>query len=103
MPTGDAGWQPFLPGVSIEVLHELDGVMSYLLRLAPAAVLSPHRHPNDEECLVLQRRVTIGPDLGVSAGGFHLARRDALHAPISSAVGATLFLRGASPRPGQLV
>ena len=103
VPAGDAGWQPFLPGVSIKVLHDQEGVMSYLLRLAPGAVLSSHRHPNDEECLVLQRRVTIGPDLEVSAGGFHLARRDALHAPISSAGGATLFLRGVWPHPGQLV
>jgi anti-sigma factor ChrR (cupin superfamily) len=103
VPAGEAGWQPFQPGVAIKVLHEQDGVMSYLLKLAPGAVLSPHRHPVDEECLVLEGRVTIGADLEVGAGGFHLARRDALHAPITSAGGATLFLRGASPHPGQLV
>jgi quercetin dioxygenase-like cupin family protein len=103
VPAGRDGWQPFQPGVEIKVLHEADGIMSYLLRLAPGAVLAPHRHPIDEECVVLEGRVCIGSTLEIGAGSFHLAHRDALHAPISTVDGATIFLRGASPHPDQLV
>jgi quercetin dioxygenase-like cupin family protein len=103
VPVETGTWQPFQPGVAIKVLHEQDGVMSYLLRLAPGATLGAHRHPVDEECLVLDGRVRIGATLELGAGSYHLARRDALHAPISSVDGATIFLRGACPHPGQLV
>ena len=103
VPASGGAWQPFQPGVQIKVLHEDGGIMSYLLRLAPGAVLSAHRHPVDEECVVLEGSVRIGDALEVAAGGFHLARRDALHAPISTVAGATIFLRGASPQPSHLV
>lgn len=103
VPSGTQGWQPFQPGVEIKVLHEADGIMSYLLRLAPGAALAPHRHPVDEECVVLEGRVRIGSTIEIGAGSFHLARRDALHAPISTVDGATIFLRGASPHPADLV
>lgn len=96
-------WQAFQEGVMIKVLHEAEGVMSYLLRLAAGAVLPAHRHPVDEECVVLEGSVRIGTQLLVSAGGFHLARKDALHASITSDRGATLFLRGASPHPAVIV
>jgi anti-sigma factor ChrR (cupin superfamily) len=100
---GEDSWQPFQPGVAIKVLHEAEGIMSYLLRLAPGAVIPAHRHPVDEECMVLEGTLHIGAELVVPAGGFHLARRDALHAPITSVTGATIFLRGASPHPADLV
>ena len=91
-----AGWQPFGAGVSIKVLHEAGGIMSYLLRLAPGAALPAHRHPVDEECVVLEGEVQIGA-LRVAAGGFHLGRKDVLHDRLCSAGGALIFLRGAVP------
>ncbi|WP_372524508.1 cupin domain-containing protein [Piscinibacter sp.] len=100
---GSGDWSPFLPGVHIKVLHESGGIMSYLLRLQPGAVIPPHRHPIDEECVVMQGRLQIGDDLLLAAGGFHLAHKDTLHAPLSSVDGATIFLRGASPRAEHLV
>jgi quercetin dioxygenase-like cupin family protein len=103
VPAAQGTWQPFQPGVEIKVLHEADGIMSYLLRLAPGAALAAHRHPIDEECVVLEGRVRIGDTLEIGTGAFHLARRDALHAPISTVDGAMIFLRGASPHPGHLV
>ena len=96
-------WQPFKQGVDIKVLHEADGIMSYLLRLAPGAVVDAHRHPFDEECVVMEGVVRIGDDLIVQAGGFHLAHKNTLHAPITSEGGATIYLRGASPHPADLV
>jgi quercetin dioxygenase-like cupin family protein len=93
----EPGWQPFLPGVQIRVLHEADGVLSYLLRLAPGASLPPHRHALDEECVVLDGTLRVGTHTEVRAGGYHLAHRGALHPTVSTATGATIFLRGAVP------
>jgi anti-sigma factor ChrR (cupin superfamily) len=97
------GWKPFHHGVEIKVLHRTGDVMSYLLRLAPGATLPAHRHPIDEECVVLEGRLRIGHELFVEAGGFHLAHRDALHATITSDDGATIFLRGAIPHATLIV
>jgi anti-sigma factor ChrR (cupin superfamily) len=94
---GDGLWRPFAPGVQIKLLHEAGDIWSYLLRLAPGAQLPAHRHPVDEECVVLEGTMRIG-DLRVEAGGFHLGRRDVLHAPLTSEGGALLFLRGARPQ-----
>jgi len=95
-------WQPFDQGVQIKVLHESGGVMSYLLRLDAGASLPPHRHPVDEECVVLEGDIRIG-DLHLHAGSFHLGRRDVLHDRLSTDGGAVIFLRGATPEVAHLV
>lgn len=89
-------WQRFGHGLSMKVLHEAGGIMSYLVRLAPGAQLPGHRHPVDEECVVLEGAVQIG-DLHVDAGGFHLGRKDVLHDVLRSEDGAVIYLRGAVP------
>lgn len=95
---GDEGqWQPFLDGVAIKVLREHDGLLSYLLRLEAGATLPPHRHPQDEECIVLEGRLRVGSRVEIGPGGYHLARGGALHARITTDTGATIFLRGAVP------
>jgi len=94
---GGGEWQPFIDGVRIKVLHENEGMLSYLLRLEPGASLPPHRHPVDEECVVLEGSVQVGSRHLMGPGDFHLARRGALHATISTTTGATVFLRGAVP------
>lgn len=96
-------WQPFLDGVAIKVLREHAGVLSYLLRLDPGAVLPPHRHPLDEECVVLQGSLRVGSSTEIGPGGYHLAYGGALHATISAPTGATVFLRGAVPEASQLL
>ena len=95
------GWRDFMPGVQIQVLREHEGVLTCLLRLAPGASLPAHRHPMDEECVVLAGTLRVGSQIEVGPGGYHLAPRGALHASISSATGATIFLRGAVPEAGQ--
>lgn len=89
-------WRTFMAGIQIKVLHESSGIMSYLLKLEAGAVIPPHHHPLDEECVVLEGELLIG-DLCVPAGGFHLARQGVPHARITTHTGATLFLRGARP------
>ena len=97
------GFLPFLPGIERKVLHKADGIMSYLLRLAPGAVLPAHRHPVDEECVVLSGELHIGQELQLRAGDFHLGRRHIAHAPIGTDSGAIIFLRGAVPRADLLI
>jgi anti-sigma factor ChrR (cupin superfamily) len=92
-----AAWQPFLPGVSIKLLREQEGILSYLLRLQPGAALPAHRHPLDEECVVLEGRLQVGSRIEFGQGAYHLAHGGTLHARISSPSGATIFLRGAVP------
>jgi anti-sigma factor ChrR (cupin superfamily) len=99
---GDGHWRPFGPGLQIKLLHDAGEIWSYLLKLAPGARLPSHRHPVDEECVVLEGDVWVG-DQRVAAGGFHLGRQDVLHAPITTVDGATLFLRGARPEAGHLI
>ena len=91
-------WQAFGPGLHVKVLHEDGGTMSYLLRLEPGASLPAHRHPQDEECIVLEGTLRVGSRIEVGTGAYHRARRGALHATIFSDTGATLFLRGAVPQ-----
>ncbi|MCG2594609.1 cupin domain-containing protein [Ramlibacter sp. XY19] len=94
---GAEGWQPFLPGIRCKVLYEQAGTLSYLLELAPGAVLPGHRHSQDEECLVLRGRLRIGDQLVVEEGDFHVGLAGVLHAPITTDAGALIFLRGAAP------
>lgn len=103
VPPADDGFQPFVDGVRIKVLHEAGGMMSYLLRFAAGAALPAHRHPADEACLVLEGELQIGAHLAVPAGGFHLAPAGSLHAPVASRGGALIFLHGAVPEVADLI
>ena len=91
-------WRPFGAGVAVKVLHQRDGVMSYLLRLEAGARLPAHRHPIDEECVVLAGTLQVGSRVRLGPGSYHRAHQGALHAPVSTDTGATIFLRGAIPR-----
>ena len=95
---GSVAWRPFLPGIERQVLHESDGVMCYLLRFAPGSTLPAHRHPIDEECVVLAGSVRIG-SLVLGNGSFQKVRSGVLDADTTSDRGAVIYLRGAPPRP----
>ena len=97
------GWQPFAPGVELKLLHRSEQAQSYLLRLAPGASLPPHRHPADEECVVLAGCVQVGSHTQIGPGGYHRAQQGALHPTVGSRDGATIFLRGAVPEPGHVL
>ncbi|MGL4231354.1 MAG: cupin domain-containing protein [Casimicrobium sp.] len=96
-------WQTFLDKIEFKLLNHVDGVASYLLRMQPGAVLPAHRHPIDEECVVLEGELRIGDQLILKAGGFHLAKKDIPHADISTDTGALIFLRGAMPTAEDVV
>lgn len=89
-------WQPLGPGVTMKILHQDGDTLSYLLRLQPGASLPAHRHPRDEECLVLEGEMHIG-EVVLGPGGYHLGRQGVLHDRLCSPGGALIFLRGAAP------
>jgi len=99
----DGVWWPLRTGVRIKVLHRGEGVQTYLLRMQPGARLPAHRHPVDEECLVLEGTLWMGERTVVGPGSYHFAHRGALHPSICAPEGATLFLRGAAPSPDQVL
>lgn len=99
---GEGSWEAFGPGLQRKVLNFEGGIMSYLVRLQAGASLSAHRHPVDEECVVLEGEVQIG-SLRLAVGGFHLGRRDLPHDRLRSEGGALIFLRGAAPEAEHLL
>ncbi len=103
IPADADTWKPFLPGVAIKVLHRHADMMSYLLRMQPGSVIPAHRHPHEEECVVLEGSIHIG-DVRLSAGGFLLVHEGVLHGElVAESEGATLYLRGARPRAEHVV
>jgi len=102
LDANEGSWHKLLPGIDRKVLHEEAGVMSYLLRFAPGAVLPAHRHPVDEECVVLQGTIRIGT-LVLGPGGYHRVPRDVLDADSTTDDGCVIYLRGATPKAEHLV
>lgn len=93
-------WQQVGPGVERKVLWDSGQARSWMVRLAPGAVVVAHAHPMDEECVVMQGSVRIG-DLLLEAGDFHVGRQGSEHALTTSETGALVYLRGArADEPG---
>jgi anti-sigma factor ChrR (cupin superfamily) len=98
---GEGDWRVFLPGVHLKPLAREGDTLTYLLRLDPGAIVVPHEHPQDEECIVLAGEAHIG-DLVLRAGDYHLAPQGVPHDAVRSTTGALLFLRGAIPAFGHI-
>ena len=80
-------------GVSVKLLFvdkERDTVTT-LVRLAPGASISRHRHLGVEQCLVLEGEVHSG-GLLLRGGDFNCAMRGSVHDEISTETGALLLL-----------
>jgi anti-sigma factor ChrR (cupin superfamily) len=90
---GGDGWETLSPGVQRKLLARDGASECALLRLAPGACAPAHFHDVGEECLVLEGSFTIAPDLVLSAGDFHVARRGSAHGAVHSETGALLYLR----------
>lgn len=88
-------WHTVLPGVEKKQLHvdARQGMESFLLRLAPGAVLPQHVHQQTEQCLVLEGEIHVGGHR-CFAGDFHVAPEGVNHPAIASETGALLYLHG---------
>ena len=92
----EGSWQTVRPGIEKKVL-DIDrsaGMHSYLLRIAPGALIPAHAHAKTEECLVIEGDVVFGGTV-LQAGDYHVAPAGIGHPDITSRNGGLLFLRGA--------
>jgi DNA-binding CsgD family transcriptional regulator/quercetin dioxygenase-like cupin family protein len=91
---GERRWRRSqLPGVSLRLLRREGGVRLALWRLAPGAAIPPHRHRQDEECLILAGELRQGARR-FGAGAFILARAGTRQAAVCAPRGALLLIRG---------
>jgi quercetin dioxygenase-like cupin family protein len=87
-------WAPFVPGIHIKTLRrdEAQGTQTSLWRLQPGAVVPPHPHHHEEECLVLEGSV-VQEGVEYRAGDYLLAPVGEMHAPFTTPQGALLLIR----------
>ncbi|MGH8611050.1 MAG: cupin domain-containing protein [Gammaproteobacteria bacterium] len=92
----EGGWTKLGPLVEMKLLRNDQESRSYLLKMHPGAVLPPHQHMLDEECLMLEGEVWIG-DIHLCAGDYHVAAKGTPHGAIRTSTGGVAFLRGPHP------
>ncbi len=90
------GWTRLGPLVEMKLLRSDKESRSYLLKLHPGAMLPPHQHTLEEECLMLEGEVWIG-NIHLRAGDYHVAAKGARHQEIRTTTGGLAFMRGAHP------
>jgi quercetin dioxygenase-like cupin family protein len=91
-------WVAAGPGVEVKVLRLDRGQNSQtvMIRMQPGSQIVPHRHNQEEECLVLEGEIMIG-DHRVGPGDMHIAAAGARHPPIFAPRGALLCIRSEIP------
>ncbi len=97
-------WVPFVPGIHIKTLRrdEVEGTQTSLWRLSPGAVVPPHPHIREEECLVLAGSI-FHDGVQYFEGDFLLAAVGERHHAFLAPEGALLIIRGELlPSPEQL-
>ena len=90
----DHGWERMAPGVERKVLWVSGGAQSCMVRMAPGASVTAHSHAMDEECVVLEGTLHIGPDIVLNAGDFHVGRKGSTHELATTQTGALVVLEG---------
>jgi anti-sigma factor ChrR (cupin superfamily) len=85
-------WRPILPGIRIKSLRKGEGTETTLWRIEAGAVVPPHPHRQQEECLVLEGSV-IQAGVEYFAGDFLLAEAGLDHEMFLSPHGALLMIR----------
>lgn len=90
----EGDWQRLFDGVFKKKLlaDDGEGSESYLLRIEPGAECPAHSHTKTEECLVLEGEMIIGA-ARFKAGDYHAAPPEVPHLPITSEIGALLYIR----------
>jgi quercetin dioxygenase-like cupin family protein len=91
---GSIAWIELTPGVSINLLRvdpETENMTAYI-RMQPGAVYPAHRHPQTEECLVVEGEIFIGSHC-LRAGDMHVASSGTGHGMVTSPKGALMLLR----------
>jgi quercetin dioxygenase-like cupin family protein len=91
----EGAWRIIGPGVERKLLWSNGSMESWMVRLAPGAIVRGHLHSHDEECVVLAGSLRIGPHLLLRQGDFHVAATGSMHESVTTETGALVYLRGA--------
>ena len=88
-------WQALLPGILIKTLRKdpATGTQTTLWRVAPGAVVPPHPHSHEEECLVIEGSI-IKDGVEYFPGDYLLAEVGERHTAFESPRGALFLIRG---------
>ena len=87
-------WRELSPGVRVKALGGEPGSRSFLLELKQGAALPPHRHFQDEECVVLSGTMML-ENVRAAAGAYHVAPAGSRHGRVQAQTNARIYLRGA--------
>ena len=92
---GQGEWTPFVPGIHIKTLRRdpHSSTQTSLWRIEPGAVIPPHPHASEEECLVLSGSV-VHDGVEYHTGDYLLAAPGERHKAFTSPNGALLMIRG---------
>jgi quercetin dioxygenase-like cupin family protein len=87
--------------VQVRVLRkdEAHNNQTILIRMLPGASIVPHPHSQEEECLVIEGSVDVGPHR-LYEGDMHVVSPGARHPEIISPRGALLMIRSEIPPAG---
>ena len=91
----EGDWTPFLPGIHIKTLRRdpHSRTQTSLWRIDPGAIIPPHPHSSEEECLVLSGSV-VHDGVQYRTGDYLLAAPGERHKTFTSPDGALLMIRG---------
>lgn len=92
---GEGEWTPFVPGIHVKTLRKdlHSCTQTSLWRIEPGAVIPPHPHASEEECLVLSGSV-VHDGVRYQTGDYLLAAPGERHKAFTSPEGAVLLIRG---------
>ncbi len=88
-------WQNLSVGVRAKALCRDPASRCCLLELKQGAVLPPHRHFQDEECVVLNGTMLL-ENVRAHHGAYHMAPAGSRHGRIQAETNALIYLRGTS-------
>lgn len=89
----DARWRPYAPGIERRVLWERGVAVAFIARAIDGALVPPHAHLLDEECLMLEGDLFTG-DILLREGEFQLAPSGFNHGVVQAASDCVVYIRG---------
>lgn len=98
--TAAGSWIDIAPFIQVKVLRRdaVAGNQTLLMRMQPGGVISPHRHKQEEEFIVLEGECHIGAHK-LCAGDVHIAAAGSWHEAVTTQTGVLVLLRGEYPAP----
>lgn len=94
--TGEGTWESLGPGIErkLVLVERESGKSSYFIRMRAGAKLPPHRHRQNEYCVVLEGEIEIDGER-IANGAFHFVPEGVPHPLLTARTDALFFIHGA--------